>query len=256
MLLALQIVHTLILVFNEMLAAYLVWCAVTGRGGRERWYAAIWLSGVLLLIIACGCECPLQRVARWITGVDHPVRDLLTPHWVNLLAVPVTIPIVTAAVGVLLARRPRAGAGPAPVRAGVAGVAYFALMLSIGFALGTLRTLIAVPQVGEVVAVLIEVPVILTIAWMLCGWLLRRFALPRSIGTRLLMGGIAFLLLMLSEIGLSIGLFGRSLAEHLSRLTEPAGLLGLAGQVAFAAIPLVRCLRPRSAGAGNAAPRQ
>jgi hypothetical protein len=34
--------------------------------------------------------------------------------------------------------------------------------------------------------------------------------------------------------------FGRSLAEHLSRYVAPAEALGLAGQIAFGAMPLFR----------------
>uniref|UniRef100_UPI0013D942F5 hypothetical protein n=1 Tax=Sandarakinorhabdus rubra TaxID=2672568 RepID=UPI0013D942F5 len=55
---------------------------------------------------------------------------------------------------------------------------------------------------------------------------------------RAVMGGTAFLWLMAAELGLSLA-FGRTAGEHLAALLAPAGLLGLAGQILFAALPLL-----------------
>ena len=54
------------------------------------------------------------------------------------------------------------------------------------------------------------------------------------------MGAIAFGLLMLAELTLAVGLFGRSLSEYAAHFTTPHGLLGLAGQILFGLIPLAR----------------
>jgi hypothetical protein len=53
-------------------------------------------------------------------------------------------------------------------------------------------------------------------------------------------GAVAFVLLMLAEAALSVGLSGRTVTEHLALYGEPAHLLGLAGQMAFATFPLMR----------------
>ena len=124
------------------------------------------------------------------------------------------------------------------MRATIAGAAYFALVMSVGFGLGAVRTLYVAPRLGEVPAVLIELPVILTAAWLLCGWLLRRFAVPPDWRDRLVMGGLGFVLLMAAETAMSYYLFDRPLAEQLQLLTEPAGALGLLGQFIFATFPL------------------
>lgn len=120
-----------------------------------------------------------------------------------------------------------------------AGGRYFLAVFAIGFALGTLRTLVIAPRLGETTAVLIELPVMLVAAWIVCGWLLRRRPLP-GLRDRAVMGATAFALLMLAEAALSLLLFHRSLAEHLALYARTPHLLGLAGQVLFGLFPLVR----------------
>lgn len=124
------------------------------------------------------------------------------------------------------------------VRAFVAGAAYFAAVFAAGFALGVLRTTVLTPAIGHLAAVAIELPVILAIAWFACGALMRRMTPTR--GGAVVMGAVAFVLLMAAEAALSVLLFGRSLPEHFALYARPAHLLGLAGQIAFAAFPIVR----------------
>jgi len=69
---------------------------------------------------------------------------------------------------------------------------------------------------------------------------LGRVALSAGRGYRLAMGGVALVLLLGAELGLSVLAFGRTIAEHLASYGSPAGALGLAGQVAFALFPLLR----------------
>ena len=117
------------------------------------------------------------------------------------------------------------------------GLVYFLAVFAAGVVLGTLRTLVVIPRVGELGAVAIELPLILAVAWVVCGRLLRRRGLARH--EAVAMGAIAFALLMLAEAGLSRLLGGRRLAEHLALYAEPAHLLGLMGQLAFAAFPVL-----------------
>ncbi len=118
------------------------------------------------------------------------------------------------------------------------GTAYVAAVFAAGFVLGVLRTLVLVPLLGELAAVLVELPLILTIAWLVCTRILRRWPLspPSALG----MGAIAFLLLMGAEAGLSTLLAGRSLAEHLALYSQVAHQVGLGGQLAFALFPWIQ----------------
>ena len=123
-------------------------------------------------------------------------------------------------------------------RALVAGAIYFAAVFAAGFVLGVLRTLFVAPVLGPMGAVMVELPLILTLAWIVSARILRRRLLR---GTEaIVMGASAFTLLMLAEAGVSVGLGGRSLAQHLALYAEAPHLLGLAGQLAFACIPALQ----------------
>ena len=121
-----------------------------------------------------------------------------------------------------------------------AGTAYFVLVFLWGSALGTGRTLFLEPRLGTVAATLIELPLMLLLSWWLCGLVLSRHFVPASLKARAAMGGLAFLLLMAAELGLSLYAVGGSVSGHFDAYREPAPLIGLAGQVLFALLPLVR----------------
>ena len=101
-----------------------------------------------------------------------------------------------------------------------AGLLYFLGTFAIGFALGTVRTLLLVPRVGALAAVAMEVPLMLLASWWVCGVVLRRFPVPPARLLRLTMGGSAFLLLMLAELALAVWGFGQSPRRLCGRLCQ------------------------------------
>lgn len=135
------------------------------------------------------------------------------------------------------------GVGPVSGRAVGAGLVYFALTFAAGFALGTIRTLAISPRVGELAAVIVECPVMLNLAWIACGWTVRRCHVPAIASERLVMGVVAFATLILAEAGVGIALFGRTVAEHIGSYARPAAQVGLAAQIVYAAFPLMRRAR-------------
>jgi hypothetical protein len=122
----------------------------------------------------------------------------------------------------------------------LAGLAYFAWVFAIAFAVGIVRVLVVAPALGATAAVLLELPIILAVSWWSCGVLLRRFAIGPALRDRLIMGLTAFVVLQAAEAVLAVTAFGRSPAAYLAGFTTLAGQLGLAGQIGFALIPLVR----------------
>lgn len=124
-------------------------------------------------------------------------------------------------------------------RAFEAGVAYFAIVFAAGFALGTVRVLLLVPQVGELAAALLELPIMLGISWYVCDKLIVRYQVPARIPPRLTMGAIGFGLLMLAELVFSLTLFGRSISDFAEALVTPHGSIGLGGQVVFGLMPVI-----------------
>lgn len=118
-----------------------------------------------------------------------------------------------------------------------AALAYWGAIFALGFILGTIRTLWLAPSVGETIAVLIELPVMLAASWFAAKGLVRRFGIA-STGQALGMGALAFVLLMASEAVLVVTI-GEGLATWLGGWATVPGGLGLAGQVAFGLMPVV-----------------
>ena len=120
-----------------------------------------------------------------------------------------------------------------------AGATYFAVVFVLGFALGVLRVFVLAPEVGELGAVALELPVMLLASWMACGVLVDWFDVDPGFGDRAIMGGVAFVLLLAAEAGLSLAT-GRSIGQHFATFADSAAQLGLMGQIAFALFPLIQ----------------
>jgi hypothetical protein len=119
---------------------------------------------------------------------------------------------------------------------GLAAIAYWALILALGFVLGTVRVLWLAPLVGALPATALELPLMLAASWWVAGWLMRRFAIASS-GEALAMGVMAFALLLASECLLAVAISGQTAAAWITGLSEPHALLGLGGQLVFALMP-------------------
>jgi hypothetical protein len=122
----------------------------------------------------------------------------------------------------------------------MAGAVYFVLIFLLGFLLGTVRTILVGESGDRLRAVLIELPIMLAASWFVCGQVVRRCAVADAPAPRLAMGGFAFALLMLAELGVGALLFGRTPAEHFLLYREASYAIGLVAQVLFAAMPLAQ----------------
>ena len=131
------------------------------------------------------------------------------------------------------------------LRAAAAGGAYFALAFAAGFLLGSIRVLIIIPRIGEAAAVGLELPIMLALSWIVCRRLIARFDVAAMLTPRLVMGGLAFGILMLAEIGVSTLVLGRTVSEHFEQYRKLLALLGLAMQIAFAMFPAIQLVMRR-----------
>lgn len=122
----------------------------------------------------------------------------------------------------------------------VAGIAYFSIVFAIGFVLGTIRYVAAQYGWSESRMVFAEIPIMLAASWVLSGELVPRFSVPQQVGARVAMGGVAFALLMVAEVGVSILAFERTVLEHVRSYGSSRGMVGLLGQIAFALIPVMQ----------------
>lgn len=124
-----------------------------------------------------------------------------------------------------------------------AGGVYMAAVFAVAFMLGTMRVLWLAPRVGPVIAVLIEAPIILTVSWLASRWCCGLFDLRNQVAACALMGAVAFVLLMLVELGFAMLLFGTAAADYFESFRSTAGVIGLVAQVGFAAIPAIQARR-------------
>ena len=105
--------------------------------------------------------------------------------------------------------------------------------------LGAIRVILIVSFWGGLFGVILESPVMLFVSRLACGLSIRMFAV-RGRHAGLALGAAAFALLMTAELVLSLVAFGRSPAGYLRAYRTPAGAVGLASQIAFGLIPLLR----------------
>jgi hypothetical protein len=131
-------------------------------------------------------------------------------------------------------------------RAVKAGLLYFAGVFALGFLFGGIRLMLLIPLVGELLAVLIEIPLLLGFAWVLCARAIAKLAIPSRLAERLVMGTTAFILLQLAELMLALVYFGVTPADYVRGFASAAGLAGLAGQLLFALFPLLQRTSYRS----------
>jgi hypothetical protein len=135
------------------------------------------------------------------------------------------------------------------VRLAAAASSYFGSVFAVGFILGIVRTIVLEPIVGALVSVIIEMPIILLASWFLANWVVQYF---RIVSRRhaLLVGLCAVFLLWLAELALALTM-GATFDEWAHGLMIPPGLLGVAGQVVFAMLPVLVVTRRMLADEGS-----
>ncbi|NWH07055.1 MAG: hypothetical protein HXY22_00120 [Alphaproteobacteria bacterium] len=134
-----------------------------------------------------------------------------------------------------------------------AGLAYGALTFAAGFLFGVLRVTLIAPRLGETAAILIELPLMLAIAWILCGAIIRHLVVAATPQSRAIMGELALVTLIVLEAAMTLTLFGRSLDEFVADYERPGPQLGLLAQALAATYPLLMLYRPRLLGKGVSA---
>jgi hypothetical protein len=122
----------------------------------------------------------------------------------------------------------------------LAGIAYTVGVFLVAFVVGAIRVTLVAPRLGSLLAVVLEAPIVLAVSWRFSPWCVRRFDVSRDSSTRLLMGAVAFGVLMLLELGFSVLVFGEAVDRYLAKFASAPGVVGLATQVCFAALPWIQ----------------
>ena len=103
-----------------------------------------------------------------------------------------------------------------------AGVIYFLLVFAVGWILGPIRELWAVPHFGRMVAMLSETVIMLDAMMVAARWVIRWFEVPQTLSDTLSIGLIAIGLLFPAEIAGVVWVRGLSLREYLASFVTPA----------------------------------
>jgi hypothetical protein len=127
---------------------------------------------------------------------------------------------------------------------------YTAIVFALGFGLGALRIVWLAPAIGAFWAVIVEVPIMLVFSSIVAAWLVRRWRLLNG-ETGIEIGIVSFLLLQVVE-SLLVGLSGpvsftNNVLIYWGDLSSPR-LIGLAGQLLFAALPFIHIWRVSAHG--------
>jgi hypothetical protein len=119
-----------------------------------------------------------------------------------------------------------------------AGILYFALVFGAGFVLGPIRVLWVVPWIGERVAELIEMPVMLVVIVFAARWVVRRLGVPSSSSRRLAVGFVALGLLLAAEFTVVLWLRGLTIGEYLASRDPVSGTVYVMMLGVFALMPV------------------
>ena len=120
-----------------------------------------------------------------------------------------------------------------------AAAAYFALVFGAGFVLGAIRVPFLVPRLGERVAELAEMPVMLVVIVLAARHVVRRFAAPPAVTAWLRVGALALGLLVGAEMLLVTLLQSRTVGDYVASRDPVSGGVYLAMLGVFALMPSI-----------------
>lgn len=124
-------------------------------------------------------------------------------------------------------------------------LAYFGCVFGVGFLLGIVRVLWLVPLVGERMAELLEIPVIVGVFTILARYLVNRWRKRLTLGATLASGTLALAILVAVELTVVLVVRGLTLTEYFDTRDPIAGAVYAASLLLFAVMPSLSFLLGR-----------
>ena len=118
-------------------------------------------------------------------------------------------------------------------------VLYFLIVFGVGFVLGPVRVYWLERQLGETMATLCEAPFPLIAIVLAARWLPKVLRLRTNITSLAAMGVGALFLQQLADFAVGSVLRGITLAQQISHLARPAGLIYTTLVIIFAVMPIL-----------------
>jgi len=119
------------------------------------------------------------------------------------------------------------------------GMLYFLIVFGVGFLLGPMRVYLLEPRLGETMATLCEAPFLLIVIVLAARWLPKRFNMRMSAASLAAVGLGGLFLQQLADVVVGTLLRGITLAQQLSHLATPAGLIYMGLLLAYVAMPVL-----------------
>jgi hypothetical protein len=129
-----------------------------------------------------------------------------------------------------------------------AGAVYFLLLFAVGWVLGPIRELWAVPRFGRLTALLFEAVIMLITMVVSARWVMRRFNVPQTFGSTIPMGLVALGILPPAEIAGVVWVRALSLRNILRASMTAPGVISAVIFLLFAAMPSLVTLLTRGRG--------
>lgn len=120
-----------------------------------------------------------------------------------------------------------------------AALAYFAIVFATGLVLGPVRVLLVAPRLGERLAELLELPLMIVVIVLAARWIVGRFQLPADAISRLGTGLIALGLGLVFEFTLVLKLRGITLEEYFATRDPVSGTAYHITLILFGLMPLL-----------------
>ena len=122
----------------------------------------------------------------------------------------------------------------------LAGIAYFGVLFGMGTAFGVARVLYVAPHFSPALALLLELPVMLAVAFVVSSWIADYLQVDSGRTHRFAMGGTTFILLIAAEFALSLLLSGQGSRAATAVPGTWISALGFAAQAVASVFPLMR----------------
>ena len=124
-----------------------------------------------------------------------------------------------------------------------AASAYFVIVFGVGFLLGSIRTSLLVPRLGERYAELAEMPLMFVAIFLAAVFVVSRYAAVKTQRAWLFAGALALAFLLLAELLLAVAMAGRSVGEYIASRDPVSGSVYLGMLALFAVMPWLQLRR-------------
>ena len=119
-------------------------------------------------------------------------------------------------------------------------------MFGAGFICGAIRVLALEPNIGQLAAVVVELPIMVVVCWRIS----RGYSISTGDGiytmASLNLGVVAFLTLLVCELAMAVTMFNKTLWSALDEMilsNRPSARLGLAAQILCSLFPYINAVR-------------